>query len=122
MTAVIKDVLIDFQKPQQQTLRDWLKSLPEGVPPLPPLNIRVSHNVDIDDLGEDAVAEWYEGRFPSASGDWVARCYRLLALGEINEAMEIIYRECPEELATPSHERSIAARLSGRKVSTHAEN
>jgi len=122
MTAVIKDVTIDFQKPQQRVLRDWLASLPEGTPPLPPLTIRVSHNVEIDDLGEDEVEEWYEKRNPSASGNWIERCYRHIAMGENDEALDLIYREAPDGLAPPSTEKRTADRLKAPEIPAHAEN
>lgn len=121
MTVVIKDVTIDFQKPQQQALREWISKLPDGTPPLPPLTIRVSMNVDLDMFSEDDIANRYEKLFPS-NGPWLERCYRLIAMGENDEAMDLIYRESSEGLAPPSTEKRIAARISGKKVPAHAEN
>lgn len=121
MAVVVKDITINFQNPQQQALRDWLKSLPAGTPDLPPLSIRVSMNVDVDMIDDDEIAERYEELFGEPVS-WAEKCYRMIARGENDEAMDLIYRESGEGLAPPSTEKRIAALLTGQKVSTHAEN
>ena len=51
---------------------------------------------------------------------WMEQCYRLIAMGENDEALDLIYREYQGGLAPPSTEKRIAARL-GKGASLHVE-
>lgn len=42
---------------------------------------------------------------------WMERCYRMIAMGENDDALDLIYREYGGGLAPPSTEKRTAARL-----------
>ena len=121
MAVVGKTITIDFDNPRQASLRTWLGNLPPEMRKLPPLTIAVSVNVDLDAFSDDEIVEGYEEHFETEA-PWAERLYRLIATGETDEALDLLYREAPEGLAPPSTEKRIAALLTGQKVSIHAEN
>lgn len=69
----------------------------------------------------DLLAE-LESREAEIDRPWLERCYRLIAEGRNDEAMELIYAESGEGLAPPYTEKRTADLLSGKRKSVHAEN
>lgn len=101
MAVGTKKITIDFSEPRQEALRIWLASLPEDIrSKLPPLTITVSMNFDIKDFDEEEVSDRYFELFATDAPS-IEQCYRLLAEGRNEEAMELMHRESGEELAPP---------------------
>ncbi|NTG49004.1 hypothetical protein G6M04_16630 [Agrobacterium rhizogenes] len=120
MAVGTKDITIDFANPRNAAIRVWLAALPADIrEKLPPLTITVSMNFDVKDFDEEEIEDRYRELFPD-DVSWVDECYRMIAEGRNDDAMELMHAEVG--LAPPSHERAIADLLLGRKGSTHVRN
>lgn len=62
-------------------------------------------NFDIKDFDEEEIADRYEELFADDIS-WVEQCYRMLAEGRTEEAMQVMYAGTGRELAPVTRTRS----------------
>ena len=104
-----QEITIDFSKidPDDEDVARWLAAMGLNAAEVDDLTVTVDVDVDIEGFDDDEIANEYAVRFGDTFS--IEGIYRLLAEGNLNEAMDLMSRVF--NLAEPSHERRVVARI-----------